>query len=342
MGNVGEEAEGDTLFLITDMDNPTTGGSVNVHDTLLVHQGRFVAEGHIDAPTLCLLYSANGQGVLTPFILEPGQIHFDYSPESGETRVSGTDMNEAMQALNDSVLHYGTQVNDIISAMHGSSPTLADQQAATLQIETLTQHMNQCLYNMAEQNIGNELGYAILTYFDNDSFSSEQRQSLISRLPESIRQRQRIQEMERMLNTPQGATQVPDVRINSQRGTQVSLLEEVSKNPFTVIDFWASWCAPCMREMPKMVRLYHQYHAQGLGMIGISLDMNPSEWEKAIDKFGLPWLQLCDMKGWESDIAEELNIQAIPYTLLVDNTGKVLAAGLDSDELNALLQQLFE
>lgn len=327
-------ADGDTLFLVTDLENG------NPSETLLVHQGRFHLEGHVDNPTLCFLVNSDQRGVLGPFFLEPGTINIDYEQQSGESHVSGTNMNEALQALNDSVIHYGSRMNDILATLYSSSPTQEEQQAATAQIAMLTNSMNGCMYRTAEQNIGNELGYAILTYFDNDNFSREQLRSLISKMPEEMRSRQRIKELEASLDRPQGATTLPDLRINASRGGEVSILEEVSKNPFTIIDFWASWCAPCLRDMPKMVRLYHRYHSQGIGMIGISLDMDANEWQKAIDRTGQPWLQLCDMKGWESDIAEQLHIQAIPHTLLVDSTGKVLVSGLSCDDLEAFLEEL--
>ena len=298
-------ADGDTLFLVTDLENG------NPSETLLVHQGRFHLEGRVDNPTLCFLVNSDQRGVLGPFFL-----------------------------VNDSVIHYGSRMNDILATLYSSSPTQEEQQAATAQIATLTSAMNLCMYRVAEQNIGNELGYAILTYFDNDTFSKAQLISLISEMPEEMRQRPRIQELEEALDTPQGATTLPDLRINSSRGGEVSLLSEVNKNPITIIDFWASWCAPCLRDMPKMVRLYHRYHGQGIGMIGISLDMDADEWKKAIDRTGQPWLQLCDLKGWESDIVEEMHIQAIPHTLVVDNAGRLLVSGLSCDDLDAFLEEL--
>ena len=333
-GTVADMADGDTLYLLSGLSESTR------FDTLLVRQGRFHAEGFVDEPSLCFLYNARSQAIISPFFLEPGVIDINYSSSSGDGSVSGTVMNDALQALNDSVLGYGNQMSAVMTSMYGESPTKSEQQSALSRLDTLTLRKNQYLYLAAEQNITNELGYAILTYFDDDSFSREQRQSLISQLPASMRSRPCIQEMEQALTEPEGVTTLPDLRLSTSRGSNVSLLEEVGKSSYTIIDFWASWCTSGLREMPKLARLYHRYRDRGVELIGISVDLDSNEWHRTIDQTGQTWLQLSDLKGWEGAIAESLHIPAIPHTLLVDSSGKVLASGLSAEELEVYLEQV--
>ena len=333
-GTVSDMSDGDTLYLLSGLSEDTR------FDTLVVGQGRFHCEGYIEEPTLCFLYNARSQAVIAPFFLEPGAIDINYSSSTRDGRVSGTAMNEALQQLNDSVSGFSNEVTAIMTSMYGEAPTKDEQHAALMRIDTLTFNKNQWLYLAAERNITNELGYAILTYFDDDSFSREQLQSLISQLPEEMRSRRRIQEMEQSLSEPTSAIALPDLRLRSSRGEEVSLLEEVGKHTYTVIDFWASWSSPCLRDMPKKERLYRKFRERGMGMIGISLDLESADWHRAIDRSGLPWLQLSDLKGWESEIATTLHVQAIPHTLLVDSNGKVLASGLSADELEVYLEQV--
>ena len=79
---------------------------------------------------------------------------------------------------------------------------------------------------------------------------------------------------------------VPDFDRND-----VSLLNEINKNKITVIDFWASWCGPCMHEMPNLIALYSNYHDQGFGIIGISLDSDYNKWKTTVETMKMPWLQ---------------------------------------------------
>ncbi len=333
-GSVADMSDGDTLYLLSGLSESTR------FDTLFVSHGRFHTEGFVEEPSLCFLYSARSQSIISPFFLEPGVIDIDYSSPSGGGSVSGTVMNDALQALNDSVVGYGSEMNAVMTSMHSDSPTKDQQQAALLRLDTLSLRKNQYLYLAAEQNITNELGYAILTYFDDDSFSREQRQSLISQLPASMRSRPRIQEMEQALSEPEGVTTLPDLRLSSSLGNNLSLLEEVGKNPYTIIEFWASWSTAAQKDMPKLSRLYHRYRDRGVGMISISLDLDANDWRRSIERMGPSWLQLCDTKGWEGETAESLHLHAIPHTILVDSSGKVLASGLSADELDVYLEQV--
>ncbi|MBR4388494.1 MAG: AhpC/TSA family protein [Prevotella sp.] len=331
-GMASDMSEGDTLYIVTDL-----GGSKPI-DTLFVNQGRFQIEGFTpSSPILCYLYDSSRPSEAIPFFLEPGNISIDRD-STGTSRISGTSMNDALQSVNDSVMNYDRALADVMSTLYGGSPTKVEQQSALQHIEALTLYKSQYLYRTAEQNIGNKLGRAILTCFDDDIFSPEQRQSLISQLPDSLRSHSYLQDFP-LSHDVLAIDALPDLRMPTSLGGEVSLLEEVRKNTFTIIDFWASWSIPSLRDMSKLGRLYRSYHQRGVGMIGISMDMDAGEWRRTIEKTGQPWLQLCDLKGWESDMAESLRVRVLPHTLLVDSKGTVLASGLSADELEVYLEQ---
>ena len=107
----------------------------------------------------------------------------------------------------------------------------------------------------------------------------------------------------------QNNSKLTDITLPDRNGNDVSLLDEVKKHPFTVIDFWASWCGPCMAEMPNMKALYEEYRDRGLGIIGLSLDKDREAWIQTIDKMGLNWTHLSDLKGWESLAAHDARQQ---------------------------------
>ena len=122
-------------------------------------------------------------------------------------------------------------------------------------------------------------------------------------------------------------------------GNNVAVADEFAKHKVTIIDFWASWCGPCRQEMPSLVKTYDEYKDKGLGIIGVSLDEDKEQWIGAVSAMGMTWTQLSDLQGWHNSAAQMYGIQAIPFTIIVDNEGKVLAAGLRGEELTAFIAQ---
>jgi len=132
---------------------------------------------------------------------------------------------------------------------------------------------------------------------------------------------------------------IPDFRMNDINGNEVSALEEAAKHKVTVIDFWASWCGPCLKEMPELKNMYEKYHDKGLGIIGVSLDTEMESWKKAVERLGITWVQVSDLRGWENEAAQLFGVQAIPHTIIIDNKGNLIGYGLRGEELEARISE---
>ena len=115
---------------------------------------------------------------------------------------------------------------------------------------------------------------------------------------------------------------------------------KASLGKVTIIDFWASWCKPCRIENPHVVALYNEFHAQGLNIIGVSLDEDTDSWKKAIAKDKLTWTQVSNLKGWEDPIARMYEVEQIPTTFLLDSIGNIVAKDLRGAELKAKVLEL--
>lgn len=109
---------------------------------------------------------------------------------------------------------------------------------------------------------------------------------------------------------------------------------------YVLLDFWASWCLPCRKVNPDLVKLYHKYKGKGFEILGISLDEDKGKWEEAIKSDSLSWQQVSDLKGWKNEVAELYGISAIPQSFLVDPQGKIVAKNLKGEELDKKLEEL--
>jgi peroxiredoxin len=109
-----------------------------------------------------------------------------------------------------------------------------------------------------------------------------------------------------------------------------------------LIDFWASWCAPCRKELPNVKRAYEKYKSKGFEILGVSLDKDRDAWLEAISKEGLTWPQVSDLKFWQSEACAIYAVQSIPYTVLVDKDGKILATDLRGAALDKKLAEILK
>lgn len=132
-------------------------------------------------------------------------------------------------------------------------------------------------------------------------------------------------------------TTYTDISLPGPQGQTVKVSDYVGKNRLVMIDFWASWCGPCMGEMPYVVKAYEMFHDKGLEIVGVSLDKDKASWLAAIEQTGQKWPQMSDLKGWDSEGAALYGIQSIPANVLIDDHGKIVARDLRGD---ALLEEI--
>ncbi|MGF1639159.1 MAG: peroxiredoxin family protein [Cyclobacteriaceae bacterium] len=133
--------------------------------------------------------------------------------------------------------------------------------------------------------------------------------------------------------------EAPEITLPNPNGEMVSLSS--LKGKVVLVDFWASWCRPCRVENPNVVRMYNKYNEKGFEILGVSLDRDKAAWLKAIDDDGLTWTHISDLKYFDSEAARIYNIQAIPFTILVDEEGKIISKNLRGEALEQKLAEIF-
>jgi peroxiredoxin len=138
-----------------------------------------------------------------------------------------------------------------------------------------------------------------------------------------------------------GAT-APAFTAPDTSGRNISLSDY--RGRYVLIDFWASWCAPCREENPIVVKAYQQYKDKNFDILSVSLDQpgKRAEWIKAIQKDGLNWQHVSDLKFWDSDIAKLYAIRSVPQNFLIDPKGKIIAKDLRGEALATKLEEILK
>lgn len=131
----------------------------------------------------------------------------------------------------------------------------------------------------------------------------------------------------------------PDISLPNPDGVVTNLASLRGK--VVLIDFWASWCHPCRRENPNVVRMYNDYNKEGFEVFSVSLDKDHDKWVRAIETDGLRWTHVSDLKFWQSAAAKKYGVKSIPFTVLIDRDGTILGKNLRGADLEAKLKSIF-
>ena len=131
----------------------------------------------------------------------------------------------------------------------------------------------------------------------------------------------------------------PEISLANPEGEVVPLTSLRGK--YVLVDFWAKWCGPCRRENPNIVKAYNKFKDKGFTVYGVSLDRSREDWLQGIREDGLTWTHVSDLKYWQSEAARTYNITAIPFSLLLDPDGVIIAKNLRGVALDQKLEEIF-
>lgn len=311
-------------------------------DSVAVENGTFRFLGNADEKIFAQVFVKEGKGV--PVVLD-GIVKVNLEAQT----IGGTAENEGLNEWNAKMKPATDAVDAILKDFYDYKQTHADvpdsvQTSVELRYDELMGNVFEVVKSCCKENpqakfpalflssMASQMDKADVVALAGDGSPAYMNVSLMDRL------RGRIEGWKKQLP---GVT-FTDLTLPDTGGTEHSLSEYVGKGRYVLIDFWASWCGPCRREMPNVKVLYEEFHEKGLDIVGLSLDNDKAAWTAAIEKLGLPWTHLSDLKGWESLSATTYGVNSIPATLLIGPDGKVIANELNAEEVGEKLRELLK
>ena len=320
-------------------------------DSALVQNGSFALKGTQNAPALrTLRFSeevvepvrvAPGENApfMATFVLENGKLAVVLDSTS---TVSGTPENDAQKELQAKIKDLRSGIDKLVADMKSGDENLIKQ--AEAKYEEIDRKITETVVNYILAHTDKQSAAKNLYDF-RYNIDEEQQNEIISKADSSFKSVPGISYMIDHLNVLKKVAigqKFTDFEMPNAKGEVHKLSEYVGNGKVVLIDFWASWCPPCRRENPNVVKAFNEYKDKNFTIVGISLDKDKSKWMKAIADDNLAWTHLSDLKYWDSEIPALYGVRGIPAYVLLDPDGVIVAKNITGEDLHKKLKEVIK
>lgn len=315
---------GDSVYLRASDNTVLAAGIVDADTTVSL-------KGTVTTPEMVFLANRSQTNRPAFFFLEPGNIRIGaYDSSLGYYPVTGTPLNDKKTAFEDKMKVIGEKVKK------GGQP-----------FEEILAECSALYTQTVDANLDNVFGVYIFNNYEYQEIKNDPEKAK-TRLAQFTPEMQAHPMLERPQTQIEAAAQVAigqpytDLSLKNTDNETVALSSLVGPGRWVLLDFWATWCQPCMQEVPHLKKAYEAYKGKGFEIYGVSLDKDLTKWRKVVEDKGLNWTNVIIRKGEGLDPTAIYNISSIPSNFLISPEGKIVAKDLRGEHLEEKLAEVFK
>jgi len=324
---------------------PEVGKAPIVEDTAAVVNGKFEMEGIAGKYATFHLLRLNNKQYFAEFFLEGGKTNIKAYKDSAinATKISGSSETDVFNIFIKELTSLQQKMNNYKKEYQAAAAKQNQQEMDRIQADFQASSDNMIVFtkNFIRENNNSVVAPFILFNQLAPSLEYAQLKELTDTISSELDGSEYMIKLKEYLSqkskTAIGAI-ASDFTMKDTEGNDFTLSSLRGK--YVLIDFWASWCSPCRKENPNVVSAYNEFKDKGFDIVGVSLDKDKKAWLKAIKDDHLTWHHVSDLKFWNNVVARTYGVQSIPYNILLDKEGKIIAMNLRGENLSKKLKEV--
>jgi peroxiredoxin len=322
----------------------TDGPLITIDSAQISSAGDFKFKGTIDYPQVYYLTLPATKSSVPFFIEKAAMIINIKTKDIDKTKITGSKSQAAYDSYLDKLDGFNARLRESYQ-MYNTAQEIGDQEKARYYDSVLTvldEQRGQFSKDFVIENASSFVS-PYIAYRNSYTYGMEELEKALNAFDTSLTHSPYYgflsEYLAVMKRTAVGNSYVP-FSLPDSTGTEIQVSDFIGSN-YLLIDFWASWCAPCRAENPNIVKLYNKYHTRGFDIFGVSFDSSRDRWLKAIADDSLTWHHVSDLRGWQNAAGKLYGIQSIPSNVILDTNGVIIAKNVLGEELKAKLEELF-